>query len=298
MTNIKNDASPLYKAYSYLPKRIVTVLGLFCMKNPELASGVTEIRLRLGGALSLSVSDRNVTFDETGSVGRGHTECTQTDIDETADLLCGGSFHSHKDELESGYVSSGGAVRAGVSTYGTPGGSVWGVDGVCIRIPRDFCGCSLPLLQATGVCAMLICSPPGVGKTTLLRDIAYQLSDKYGLRTVVCDPKYELLPEKKPLLCDYICGKDKAAAIECATRCLSPQAIICDELGGEAEARAVLTAQSGGVPLIATAHADCPESMLRRPNLRLLYDHGVFEKYVFLSRNGREFGFDVRGGAL
>ena len=95
---------------------------------------------------------------------------------------------------------------------------------------------------------MLICSPPGVGKTTLLRDIAYQLSDKYGLRTVVCDPKYELLPEKKPLLCDYICGKDKAAAIECATRCLSPQAIICDELGGEAEARAVLTAQSGGVP--------------------------------------------------
>ena len=48
MTNIKNDASPLYKAYPYLPKRIVTVLGLFCMKNPELASGVTEIRLRLG----------------------------------------------------------------------------------------------------------------------------------------------------------------------------------------------------------------------------------------------------------
>lgn len=298
MINIDNETEPLYRAYPYLPKRIVTVLGLFSIKNPELASDVTEIRLRLGGALSLSVSDKNLTPDETGALGRGRTVCTAADIDETADLLCGSSFHSHKAELESGYVSSGKTVRAGLSTYGLPDGSVWGIDGVCIRIPRDFPGCSLPLLALTGVRSMLICSPPGVGKTTLLRDIAYQFSDSYGLRTVVCDPKYELLPDKRPLLCDYICGKDKAAAIECATRCLSPQAIICDELGGDAEARAVLTAQSGGVPLIATAHADCTESMLRRPNLRLLYDNGVFEKYVFLTRSGKEFSFDIKDGTV
>lgn len=297
MTTIKNESPPLYKAYPFLPRRIITVLELFRMKNPDLASDVTEIRLRLGGALSLSVSDENVTPDETGNITGGYTVCTAEDTDEAADLLCGSSYHSHKAELESGYISSGGAVRAGVSTYGQPDGSVWGVDGICIRIPRDFPGCSLPLLEQTGVCPMLICSPPGVGKTTLLRDIAYQLSDKYGLRTVVCDPKYELLPEKKPRLCDYICGKEKAAAIECATRCMSPQVIICDEIGGEAEARAILTAQSGGVPLIATAHANCMTSMMRRPNLRLLYDNGVFEKYVFLRRNGTEFSFEAEGGA-
>ena len=297
MTNIENKTVPIYKAYPYLPPRIVTVLGLFCLKNPELAENVTEIRLRLGGALSLSVSEKNVIPDETGGVSGGCTVCTSADIDAAADLLCGCSYHSHKAELESGYVSSGGTVRAGVSTYGLPDGSVWGIDGICIRIPRDFSGCSLPLLRRTGVCSMLICSPPGVGKTTLLRDIAYQLSSVYGLRTVVCDPKYELLPEKKPLLCDYICGKDKAAAIECATRCMSPQVIICDELGADAEARSVLTAQSGGVPLIATAHADCMESMLRRPNLRLLYDNGVFEKYVFLRRTGTEFFFDTEDGS-
>lgn len=298
MTNIKNGASPLYKAYPYLPRRIVTVLGLFTLKNPELSENVTEIRLRRGGALSLSVSGENVTPDETGSIGGGCFLCEAEDIDGAADLLCGSSYHSHKAELESGYVSSGGAVRAGVSTYGLPDGSVWGVDGICIRIPRDFPGCSLPLFDSVGVRSMLICSPPGVGKTTLLRDMAYQLSNSYGLRTVVCDPKYELLPEKKPLLCDYICGKEKAAAIECATRCMSPQAILCDELGGDAEARAVLTAQSGGVPLIATAHADCMKALQRRPNLRLLYDNGVFEKYVFLTRVGTEFVFDVEDGAI
>lgn len=296
MTDIKNASPPINKAYPFLPQRIAAVIGLFCLKNPELAENVTEIRLRRGGALSLSVSDENITPDETGCLNGGYTVCSAEDIDGTADLLCGSSFHSHKAELESGYISSGGALRAGVSTYGLPDGSVWGVDGVCIRIPRDFPGCSLPLLEQTGVRSMLICSPPGVGKTTLLRDIAYQLSDKYRLRTVVCDPKYELLPEKKPRLCDYICGKEKGSAIECATRCMSPQVIICDELGGEPEARAILAAQSGGVPLFATAHADCAASMLKRPNLKLLYDNGVFEKYVFLRRTGTEFFFEIADG--
>lgn len=254
---------------------------------------VTEIRLRLGGALSLSVSDKNVTFDQTGNVSGRPYICTKEDIDGAAALLCGSSFHSHKEELERGYISSSGTVRAGVSTYGTFGGSVWGIDGLCIRIPRDIEGCSTLLLDKTGVCSMLVCSAPGVGKTTLLRDIARQLCAVYGKRIVVCDTKYELLPKKKPLFADYICGKEKAAAIECATRNMSAQVVLCDELGGPDETKAILSAQSGGVTLICTAHADSMASLLSRPNLRLLYDAAVFDKYVFLKRNSSGFEFDI-----
>ena len=232
------------------------MISLFCIKYPQLAANVTEIRLRLGGALSLSVSDKNVTFDQTGSVTGRPYICTKEDIDGAAALLCGSSFHSHKDELEQGYISSSGQVRA-------------------------------------GVCSMLICSAPGVGKTTLLRDIARRLCAVYGKRIVVCDTKYELLPKKKPLFADYICGKEKAAAIECAVRNMSAQAVLCDELGGPDETKAILSAQSGGVTLICTAHADCMESLLRRPNLKLLYDSAVFEKYVFLKRSGSVFEFDI-----
>ena len=64
MTDIKNASPPINKAYPFLPQRIAAVIGLFCLKNPELAENVTEIRLRRGGALSLSVSDENITPDE------------------------------------------------------------------------------------------------------------------------------------------------------------------------------------------------------------------------------------------
>ena len=240
MTNIRNSSPPVYEAFPYIPANIASMISLFCIKYPQLAQGVTEIRLRLGGALSLSASDKNVTFDRTGSVTGKPYICTKEDIDGAAALLCGSSFHSHKDELEMGYISSSGQVRAGVSTYGTFGGAVWGIDGLCIRIPREIEGCSAPLLEKTGICSMLICSAPGVGKTTLLRDIARRLCGVYGKRIVVCDTKYELLPKKKPLFADYICGKEKAAAIECATRNMSAQAVLCDELGGPDETKAIL----------------------------------------------------------
>ena len=296
MTDIKNTTSVIREALPYLPARICSILNLFCMKYPRLSADVTEIRLRYNGALSVSVSDKNVIFDETGSMSDKPYICTKADLDDCASLLCRSSFHSHKDELERGYISLTGRLRAGISTYGVQGGSVYGIDGICIRIPRDVRGCSAKLLKQTGVISMLICSPPGVGKTTLLRDSAYQLSDVYGKRVVVCDTKYELLPDKKPLFADYICGKDKAAAVECAVRNMSAQAVLCDEIGDYEEARALLSAQSGGVVLICTAHADSIKSLLSRPNLKLLYDGGIFEKYVFLKRNGTEFSFEITDG--
>ena len=151
MTDIKNDRLPVFEAYPYLPKRISGILNLFCMKYPRLASEVTEIRLRLNGALSVSAADKNVVFDETGNLSGPPYICTKEDLDGCAALLCRTSFHSHRDELERGYISSSGRVRAGVSTYGVLGGPVYGIDGICIRIPREIRGCSVKLLEETGV---------------------------------------------------------------------------------------------------------------------------------------------------
>ena len=99
---------------------------------------------------------------------------------------------------------------------------------------------------------------------------------------------------EKPLFADYICGKDKASSIEAAVRNMSPQAVLCDELGGEDEVKAILSAQSGGVVLICTAHADSMKTLISRPNLKLIHDAGVFEKYVFLRRGESGFSFDIQ----
>ena len=100
-------------------------------------------------------------------------------------------------------------------------------------------------------------------------------------------------------LCDLLTGYPKAAAIELATRVMNPQVIICDELGGEAETRALLSATNAGVPVIATAHAASTKGLLSRPTIKALHDNRVFDAYVGITRprvNGKpsrcfEFAF-------
>ena len=100
-------------------------------------------------------------------------------------------------------------------------------------------------------------------------------------------------------LCDVLIGYPRAAGIELATRTLSPEVMISDELGDAEEARLILSAQNAGVPMIASAHASSVEELLLRPNIRLLHDNRVFSYYVGVSRelvNGqmsRSFRFNA-----
>ena len=74
-------------------------------------------------------------------------------------------------------------------------------------------------------------------------------------------------------------------------RAFSPQVIVCDEIGNDEEADAILRAQAGGVPMIATAHADSLSSLLRRPCFARLYENGVFSQYIRVYPRPGGFGF-------
>ena len=101
-------------------------------------------------------------------------------------------------------------------------------------------------------------------------------------RVAVIDTRFEI--ETKPLqeCChvDFLSGYPRGKGIEIATRTLSPQYIICDEIGGYEEAEAILSAQNTGVPIIATAHASSVEELLLRPNIRTLHEHHLFSDYI------------------
>ncbi|MBQ3889579.1 MAG: stage III sporulation protein AA, partial [Clostridia bacterium] len=75
----------------------------------------------------------------------------------------------------------------------------------------------------------------------------------------------------------------KAVGMEIALRTLSPDVIVLDEIGAEAEARAMLSAMNSGVRFVATAHGGSIEEVLRRPNISTLVDAGVFEAAVLLA---------------
>ena len=256
---------------------------------------IEEIRLRAGRKASLTVGGRNIM-----------TEATLTESDLTAILtrMCGGSLYAYSQTIHEGYITLPDGVRVGVAGRAVcEEGRVIGVceiTGLCIRLPHR-CGtvggviCRLLRSLNRGETAprgILIYAPPGEGKTTLLRATAAGLSGGDGQapwRTVVVDTRGELGFETdgRGLCLDILRGYPRARGVEIATRTLSAQVIICDEIGDTEEALSLISSHHGGVPLVASAHAGTVEELLRRTGIRLLHEAHLFGAYVGIKRDGR-----------
>ena len=134
---------------------------------------------------------------------------------------------------------------------------------------------------------VLIYSPAGEGKTTLLRSLISRLSSGSSpYRVCVVDTRGELssIPMDKCQCADLLIGYPKSQGIEIATRTLNAQLIVCDEIGGTAEAKAILEAENCGIPLLATVHGACLSDIFHREGIRALHNGGVFEHYVGITR--------------
>ena len=256
---------------------------------------VEEIRLRAGREASLTVGGENLM-----------TSVMLTGEELTAILihLCGGSLYAFDQTIREGYVTLPGGIRVGVAGRAVcEEGKIIGVceiTGLCIRLPhvhRAVGGEICRLLRRlnggeTAPRGILIYAPPGEGKTTLLRGVAVELAGGTGqppLRTVVVDTRGELGFEAvgRGLCLDVLRGYPRARGVEIATRTLSAQVILCDEIGDTEEAMSLVSAHHGGVPLVATAHGGTVDELLRRTGLRLLHEAGLFGAYVGIRRDGR-----------
>jgi stage III sporulation protein SpoIIIAA len=109
------------------------------------------------------------------------------------------------------------------------------------------------------------------------------------IRTVVVDTRGELgFENDDPRLClDVLRGYPRARGVEIATRTLSAQLIVCDEIGDVEEAMALISTHHGGVPIVASAHGGTVGELLRRTGIRLLHESRLFGAYVGIRRNGR-----------
>lgn len=250
---------------------------------------ICEIRLRAGRPMTLTTPASNLLTEVVLSA---------EELAETVERICGGSLHAFEGTLKEGYLPLPDGCRVGVCGSFS-GGTPNRFSSLNIRIPRGVKGVGLSLcrrLISAGKCGLLVFSPPGEGKTTLLRDMAATLSSPpYLLRVALIDSRCELFREDsfQNSIADVYSGCPKPLGIELATRTMSPQLLVCDELGAE-EAEQVLAAQNAGVPLLASAHASSYEGLMRRPAFRKLDEAGVFGLYVGLRREGRGYCFDIR----
>ncbi len=259
-----------------------------------------EIRLRADRYATLTVGGRN---------RQTRVVLTGKDLGALLTHLCGGSLYAYSDTIRQGFVTLPGGVRVGIAGRAVcEEGKIIGVydiDGLCIRLPHRHgrvgdrvCRLLRQMASAGGSArGVLIYAPPGVGKTTLLRGVAAGMaSPPDPWRTVVIDTRGELgfEGESATLCLDILRGYPRGRGVEIATRTLSAELIVCDEIGDVDEAMSLISAHHGGVPLVATAHAATVGELLLRPGIRLLHEAGLFGAYIGIRRAaGQEYDYRI-----
>lgn len=256
---------------------------------PEGIGRLREIRLRADCPAQLIGED-----GEWLSQGRLNAAW----IGRAADALAVHSLYARDEELRQGYLSLADGSRAGVcGRFVSENGKILrmtDIRSICVRVARACAGCAdrcMPFLYDQGrPLNALVLSPPGLGKTTLLRDVARQFSAGTawgaGVCTALADERRELAGGGRLDVgprTDVMEDCPKAEAIGMLVRAMAPRVIATDELGSPADAEAVMEAARCGVALVATAHAPSVEAARRRTALRQLMDAGLFERFIVLS---------------
>ena len=153
------------------------------------------------------------------------------------------SVYAYTDELARGYITCQGGVRVGICgevvTENNKIDTIKNYSSVCLRLPHEVKGCANGIMKDAEVArSMLILSPPASGKTTLLRDIARQLSSNAQINNVlIVDERDEIacISDGQPTMdvgitTVVLSGGNKKHSFESAIRSVRPDVIITDEL--------------------------------------------------------------------
>lgn len=280
-----------------------------------------EIRLRTGRPVMVLGKEGEYFWNQSGTGlqrdRQGSYVWLETDMKETLSRMSRYSMYALEEELRSGFFTIQGGHRVGVAgrTVCEQGKifSFRNISCLNIRVARQKKGCALDLLpwlmEEGDIYNTLILSPPGVGKTTMLRDCIRLLSEGNGhfpgKKVGVVDERSEIaacflgIPQNDlGARTDVLDACPKVEGMRLMLRSMSPQVLAVDELGSREDCLAVEEALHCGCRILGTMHAKNIEDLQDKMYLSKWLEKGFFGRFVFLAHEGGIRRFSVYDGRL
>lgn len=286
------------KIIEYFPDKLQNILFEKIKSNEEK---LEEIRIRNQRPIILKFNSEEVVIKYI---------VNSEEIINTLQLICENSIYSYQKQISSGFITLQGGHRVGlVGSCVIENNKIININYINsfnFRIARQAIGCSNNILkhildiEKNNVFNTLIISPPGFGKTTLIRDIARQVSSgisEYGFKGItvgIVDERSEIaslykgVPQNDVgIRTDVIENISKSVGIKILVRSMSPKIIIADEIGIYEDIDAINYALCSGCKGIFTAHGSYLEDVYKNPVLKKLIDTHIFERLIFLDKDER-----------